>query len=116
MTDWLKENRETNMACRFIFPENVDGKPKNQNLNEFGEATAVLRDDGIIWMEVSRKIHHRKSVILILQYFSTKIYSIHPMSIGVEWLVLMDLNSVESITRILMDENIDTFGEMVLEQ
>ena len=53
MTDWLKENRETNMACRFIFPENVDGKPRNQNLNQFGEATAVLRDDGIVWMEVS---------------------------------------------------------------
>ena len=53
MTDWLKENRETNMACRFIFPENVDGKPRNQNLNQFGEATAVLRDDGTVWMEVS---------------------------------------------------------------
>ena len=61
MTDWLKENRETNMACRFIFPENVEGKPKNQNLNEFGEATAVLRDDGIVWMEVSRQIHYQKS-------------------------------------------------------
>ena len=57
MTDWLKENRETNMACRFIFPENIEGKPKNQNLNEFGEATAVLRDDGIVWMEVSHEIH-----------------------------------------------------------
>ena len=53
MTDWLKENRETNMACRFIFPENVDGQPRNQNLNKFGEATAVLRDDGTVWMEVS---------------------------------------------------------------
>jgi len=51
MTDWLKENRETNMACRFIFPENVDGQPRNQNLNKFGEATAVLRDDGTVWME-----------------------------------------------------------------
>ena len=38
------------------------------------------------------------------------------MSIGVEWLVLMDLNFVESIMKILMVENIDTFGEMVLEQ
>ena len=55
MTDWLKENRETNMACRFIFPENVDGQPRNQNLNKFGEATAVLRDDGTVWMEVRLK-------------------------------------------------------------
>lgn len=51
MTDWLKENRETNMACRFIFPDNVEGQPKNKNLNKFGEATAVLRDDGTVWME-----------------------------------------------------------------
>ena len=55
MTDWLKENRETNMACRFVFPENVEGKPRNQNLNKFGEATAVLRDDGTVWMEVRFK-------------------------------------------------------------
>ena len=58
MTDWLKENRETNMACRFIFPENVDGQPRNQNLNKFGEATAVLRDDGTVWMEVRLRIRN----------------------------------------------------------
>ena len=58
MTDWLKENRETNMACRFIFPENVAGQPRNQNLNKFGEATAVLRDDGTVWMEVRLKIRN----------------------------------------------------------
>ena len=69
MTDWLKENRETNMACRFIFPENVQGKPKNQNLNEFGEATAVLRDDGIVWMEVSHEIHPDWKSTEFIPYF-----------------------------------------------
>ena len=51
MKDWLKENRETNMACRFCFPTDITGAKKGVNLNKFGKATAILREDGIIWME-----------------------------------------------------------------
>merc|ERR1719209_815936 len=51
MKEWLKENRETNLAARFCFPLSVENRPKNVNLNTFGKATAKLRDDGTVWME-----------------------------------------------------------------
>ena len=59
MKEWLQKNEKTNDAQRFCFPLDVANRPVGTNLNTLTNATATLREDGTLWLEVS-----------LVQYFS----------------------------------------------
>ena len=55
MREWLEENDKTNEAVRFCFPIDPTGATTGTNFNKINKATATMRSDGTMWLEVISK-------------------------------------------------------------